>query len=149
MKERIAKIEDVVELEELRIGNLLEYKGKIVHVTMLSLDIDDEYQEIIGFCELGKNADEHADWNRAMALDLKRVLVTEAMLIELGFTFCEKQGINSYYRLGDIGVIFYDGACELSIIQDGAWDNLKDFYYVHTLQNLYYFLEGKELKYKP
>ncbi len=34
------KANEVVEIQHLRIGNILEYKGRLVHVTMLSLDID-------------------------------------------------------------------------------------------------------------
>lgn len=75
----------VIDPDELMIGNLLEYKGKIVHVTTLSLDIDDEYQETIGFCELGKTTDEICDWNRALADGLKPVRLSKGLLEKITF----------------------------------------------------------------
>jgi hypothetical protein len=45
----------VIELTELRIRNLLQYKGGIVHVTLLDTDVDDESEETIGFCKFGES----------------------------------------------------------------------------------------------
>jgi hypothetical protein len=33
--------ENIIELSELRIGNILEYRGRLVHVTLLDMDIED------------------------------------------------------------------------------------------------------------
>jgi hypothetical protein len=77
--------ETVIELRELRIGNLLTYKGKLVYVTSLSLDVDDESEDTIGFCEYGKARNEHAEWNRALYNDLKRIPITPEWLGRYGF----------------------------------------------------------------
>lgn len=76
-------IEDVIELKELRIGSILLYKGELHFVSMLSMDIDDEYQDMIGVTPLGKQSGEKADWNRT---DLKRIPLTEEWLTNLGFS---------------------------------------------------------------
>lgn len=75
----------LIDPKELRIGNILEYENDLVHVTSLSLDIDDEYQELIGFCKLGKDTDETVDWNRALCARLKPVPLTPVILRKCGF----------------------------------------------------------------
>src|SRR5688572_11860923 len=115
----------IIEPAELMIGNILEYKGKLVHVTSLSLDIDDEYQELIGFCECGKDTDEICDWNRALCDGLKPVKLTTNIFTNLnldwGFQYEQKKDgfsiqANQYIR---------DEHNEIAFIT-----------YIHELQNL-------------
>jgi hypothetical protein len=152
-------VEKLIDPGELRIGNILSYKGKLVHVTNLSLDIDDEYTDMIGFCQLGKTTDEIFDWNRALAGDLDRVRLTPEILKSCGF---EKDGFGCYnlsINPFDSGTkkLFFVG--DYLYLQEGSegehemkhhlvilWnkDLMKEFY-LHQLQNLYFSLTGKEL----
>lgn len=133
----------IIEPKDLRIGNVLLYKGRYVHVTMLSMDIDDEYQETIGFCKLGKHTNEICDWNRALCADLKTVPLTTEILQKVGF------------------IIVMDEDGQAALIQrgknkiDGVWIKRKGFKidgpylyinHLHQLQNLYFALTGEELK---
>lgn len=84
----------IIETSELMIGSVLEYEGNPVYITNLSLDIDDEYNEIIGFCELGKTTDEVSDWNRALCGKLKPVYLSNDILLNLGFRYDRVKGFN-------------------------------------------------------
>ena len=48
----------MIKANELRIGSLLAYASQIVHITSISLEIDDEYESSLGFCRLGEHANE-------------------------------------------------------------------------------------------
>lgn len=84
----------IIEPSEIMIGSILKYDGVPVHVTNLSLDIDDEYNEMIGFCYLGKTTDEIYDWNRSLCDKLKPVHLSNDILSNLGFTFSLVKGYN-------------------------------------------------------
>jgi hypothetical protein len=136
----------LLEPKDLRIGNALMYKEQFVHVTMLSLDIDDEYEDTIGFCEWGKNSNEIADWNRAMP-ELKPIPLTAQMLEGCGFEyfaggFYEKKLNRNIFNINiDIPKITlsddYHNEMQLTEIP---------CIYLHQLQNLYFALTGEELK---
>lgn len=143
--------ESVIDLRELRIGNLLEYKGQIVEVTSLSLDIDDEYQEIIGFCEYGKHSNEHADWNRSLYNDLKRISLSPNWLAKCGFGWDAEEQVY-YIQVGNNVCIEYDTDFNCSIVPETwrghplpIWGDNK---YLHKLQNIYFDNTGEELKIK-
>src|SRR4029078_5015495 len=55
-----------------------------VHVTTLSLDIDDEYEERIGFCLLDKRTDEEGGQIRNLA-DLQPIPLSPEILEAAGF----------------------------------------------------------------
>lgn len=142
---------EIIELKELRIGNILSYKGKLVEVSNLSLDIDDEYDHIIGFVDFSKNSNEIADWNRALAGDLKRIPLKEKWLEILGF---EKEGgynlkINKQSSTGiNASGAWLDGFHNewyfvFSQKQNKFYLKIK---YVHELQNLYFALTGEDLQ---
>lgn len=59
----------MVKARELRIGNLLDYKGQTVHVTSLSLDIDDEYEPNVGFCRHGEDVNEQIEPESSFGVD--------------------------------------------------------------------------------
>jgi hypothetical protein len=137
-------IDSVIDLQELRIGNLLEYRGELVSITMLSMDIDDEYNELIGFVKYGTCSNEHAEWNRALALDLKRIPLTSEWLERCGFKNEGKSVyVKDHFKIGvsDQGganwVFYFDR--HLSVSQCA---------YLHQLQNLYFLLMGQELTIK-
>lgn len=126
-----------ISIRELRIGNLLEFEGKVVHVTSLSCDIDDEY---------GKTTDEKVGWNQVIALRcipitskwLKRLdVVEETFLLKLAYTdfFLRYSGKDSV----DISIEDLNGNNHFFRY------NIK---YLHQLQNLYFALTGEELTIK-
>ncbi len=126
----------LLEPKDLRIGNILLYKGMYVHVTNLSLDIDDEYEETIGFCKLGETTNEMGGWNRNICADLKPILLTPELLGDAGFHKDEDWviivGFN--FTSSDQGYVCGD--------INGANTPLK---YIHQLQNFFYALVGTEL----
>lgn len=147
----------LIELMELKIGNYLLYKGEIVHVTSLSLDIDDEYEDTIGFCKLGETSNEVAAWNRSLYNDLERIPITQEYLNKLGF----EKSTTSPYNDCDAFVIFKDSArliwCAgdvFKLLSNGfirltnydIISNPNPIKHIHRLQNLIHGLTGKELK---
>jgi hypothetical protein len=130
----------LLEPKDLRIGNILLYKGKYVHITTLSLDIDDEYEETIGFCDLGKLSNEITDWNRSLIADLQPTPLTPELLEKCGF---EKR--NNVYSNGNMGfeVVSLKSGGEMYLVPNALY--CIDIKYLHQLQNLYFTLTGKEL----
>jgi len=151
------EVKELIELPELKIGNYLLYKGEIVHVTSLSLDIDDEYEDTIGFCKLGETSNEIAAWNRALANDLERIPITQEYLYKLGF----EKSTTSPYNDCEAFIIFKDAGrlvwCAGDIFKPLSHgfvritnydiiSNPNPIKYIHCLQNLIHGLTGQELK---
>jgi hypothetical protein len=132
----------LLELKDLRIGNILLYKGDYVHVTSLSMDIDDEYQETIGFCKLGKSTDEIADWNRALAADLSPVQITPEILERFGFSSLSVGSGDTSYHIEDSGNDFI--VVHFVLEQKIMYDD-REIKYAHQLQNLYFAMTMEEL----
>jgi hypothetical protein len=146
----------LLEPKDLRIGNILLYKGEYVHVTTLSMDIDDEYQETIGFCKVGETTNEIADWNRALCVDLSPVEITPEILEKSCDSFFPG-GENPFYifkvnKQGEL--VIFTGT---SLVGQANGIDKNDFYfsfngvliilkYLHQIQNLIFSLAGKELK---
>lgn len=140
----------VIELKELRIGNLLLYKGELVCVTMLSCDIDDEYEDQICFVNFGKSSNEKGGWNRSLVNDLQRIPLTPEWLERCGFIKGGDYGFGIGY--------FWDhpqDICLVEFIDNGEfrlygseWTIGKDFKFLHQLQNLYFALTAEELTIK-
>lgn len=144
----------LIDPRELRIGNILEYKGKFVHVTTLSLDVDDESQETIGFCELGKTSNEIADWNRALVKDLRRALITNGLLLRAGIV--PELGMMATFRHymntapgAPRGDLYKAGPVKLELVQERVFVWIHNFTveisHFHQLQNLFYALTGEEI----
>lgn len=142
--------EKIIDPRELRIGNYLLYDGKIVYVTALSLDIDDEYEEQILFCELGKTTDEKGGWNRALAGKLDRIEITPEWFASLGFEetnmpFTDILGYAKRSKSSFIGFTkqhaggFLISAPHLNFV----------IHFIHQIQNLYNSLTGEDLIYQP
>jgi hypothetical protein len=139
----------MIEITTLRLGNILLYKGEPHYVSMLSLDIDDEYQELIGVTPLGKRTGEKSDWIRAFGTnELTLAPITEEWLLKFGFAPYALKGwfqkeiepslsihINSSMQLCLYAGQYIDG--------EGAL--IETIQYVHQLQNLYFSLTGLEL----
>ncbi|MDB5199139.1 MAG: hypothetical protein JWO92_1102 [Chitinophagaceae bacterium] len=138
--------EDLIDIRELRIGNILNYDSEFVHVTMLSCDIDDEYTDIIGFCKLGQTINEKSDWNRALTDKLKPVPITSEILEKCGFRVWGNYYLSRYCALGkniDDGVDQYFPCLPKSEIESTIIG--VSFKYVHQLQNYLFGANGDEL----
>jgi hypothetical protein len=141
----------MIKVNELRLGNLLEYNNQIIHVTSLSLDIDDEYQPTIGICQYGEYRNEQMILEEA-AIGLKGIPLTHEWLERCGFEYLPfDNGISNYD--------FYkkSKAFELILVHEGVINEYEQgvFYYkdenrpvkhLHQLQNLYFAQTGEELK---
>lgn len=145
------EVKELIELSELKIGNYLLYKGEIVYVTLLSLDIDDEYEDTIGFCKLGEASNEITEWNRTLVNDLKRIPLTPKLLERCGFiNGGSHDGGNSSWRHPDFpfGLTDTNGAPGFSVyyFDDNHCSYPAEVDFVHQLQILFSALTGKELK---
>jgi len=89
------------------------------------------------------------DWN-----ELEGKTMTESVLLQSGFDFYDKKGDVKYYRHKenkDYGVIIDDASCEFCEVDcefnpdDTTWKCVADFYYVHSLQNIWFEITHNEL----
>lgn len=127
----------VFDVRELRIGNILLWKGRYVHVTSLSLDIDDEYEDSIGFCYLGKNTDEMGGWVRNICADLKPVELTSDILKPIS---------NSFLFAEVFKIVINEEGVFMEQYGEGL-EQLKNIQYYHQLQNIIYVLTDKTLSF--
>jgi hypothetical protein len=138
------EVKPLIELSELKIGNCLLYKGEVVYITSLSMDIDDEYEDMIGFCKLGETSNEIAAWNRSLYNDLERIPLTYEWVVKLGVHF------NYGYEFAKIFNLYIENGepvCKVYIQQySEGREPLPDIKYVHQFQVLFAALIGKELK---
>lgn len=149
---------DLIDITTLRLRNILSYKGDLVYVSMLSLDIDDEYTELIGITPFGKTIGEKVEWIRSFGHDLKPVELTEDLLLKAGFNKYEgydywtskPQNRVPIYENGVVNIIFSGGEYSYFVdAYDGGTSTDKqhviDVESEHQIQNLYFALSGKEL----
>jgi hypothetical protein len=141
---------ELIDITTLRLGNLLLYNNEPHYVSFLSLDIDDEYQELIGVTPFGKRSGEKNDWIRALGDSLKPIPITEEWLIKCGFEkgpAYEPEGITYKKRIGISPV-----AISTTERYRYLWIDEKlihhNHQHVHQLQNLYFALTGEELTIK-
>lgn len=141
---------------ELRIGNLiLSPDGKIYYVSNLSLDIDDEYNELIGAVMLGKTTHEILKEEREVYWN--PIPLTEDWLLKLGFKeevtygygWTTEKGLE-FHRNG-VSIVFFQGEYAYAYkVYDGGtsdeWYSQTTIKFIHQLQNLYFALTGEELK---
>lgn len=143
----------LIEIKELRIGNLLSYDNQIVHVTSLSLDIDDEYEDQIGFCKLGSVSNEIAAWNRSLVDKLAPIALTPEWLERCGYMKYVGNTGQEIYKcpVGSMALYKLAGSKDWIIGANdfsGGYLNLCTISYFHQLQNLYFALTGEELMIK-
>ena len=132
----------VIELKELRIGNILSYKGQYVHVTLISIDADDEYEDTIGFCPLGNSSGEKSGWNRSLADGLDRIPLSPEILEKCGFDLA---GLIYVHQEKAIILSKGDDGYYLSDLNGRPYSKNQQF--VHQLQNLYFALTGQDLNF--
>lgn len=138
------EVKPLIELSELKIGNYLLYKGEVVHITSLSLDIDDEYEDQIGFCKLGSISNEFAAWNRSLYNDLERIPLTYEWVVRLGVHF--NYGYE-FDRVFNLYIEHGEPICKIYLEQySEGREQLSSIQHVHQFQILFAALIGKELK---
>lgn len=148
--------QQVIELKELRIGNFLEYKGEIVYVSMLSLDIDDEYEDQIGITKFGTSSKEMGGWNRSLVNDLKRIPLAPEWLEKFGFELngqhpnvWSKDWAKELYVDQIVGLEFQTTGLLQAMVMGNDWVAFgRPLQFLHQLQNLYFALTGEELTIK-
>jgi hypothetical protein len=137
--------------QELRLGNYLLYDGRVVIVSMLSIDIREEFEKLIGFCYLDNLSNEYYG-NVGQTIDkLNPIPLTPEWLNRFNIKFGEALGYG--YPFGDNSNlyltkrIFNAVECSIMITSDGeeVFSHIK---HVHQLQNIYFALTGKELEIK-
>jgi hypothetical protein len=120
---------------ELRIGNLLDYNGKIVKVNTLAIDFHGNQTMLA--------SKENFLWNVSKIDGIKPIPLTEEWLLKFGFDerlhgwWSEK----IFLRKDENGNLWFDwnGTTQTESIE---------IKYLHELQNLYFALAGNELKIK-
>lgn len=111
--------------KEFRIGNLVEYDGRVFEIDSVS-----EVLPTLNTIEFGIGV---VDWN-----NLKPIPLTEDWLVRFGFEVYEFDHKENQYRFKERLIVIRDGC----FIDYGSSVSIK---YVHTLQNLIFALTGTEL----
>jgi len=95
-------MKEPISIRQFRIGNIVSYDGNPYYVSYLSLDIDDEHQDLIGVTEIGKIMNEVSGWNREEVIynHLDLLPLTDDWLIKLGFTYANENGQKFYWHIG-------------------------------------------------
>jgi hypothetical protein len=150
-------MKELLDIRDLRLYNLVLYKGELRYVSMLSLDIDDEYQDLIGVTPYGKTYGEKSDWIRAFGYDLTGVPTSDELLLKFGFTKDKDYdfGISlnkvPLYTKDDFNIMLSDGEYWYTTKQyDGgsseSFEAVTEVPFIHQIQNLYFDLNNKHLK---
>lgn len=144
--------EKIIDPRELRIGNYLLYEGKIVAVTVLSVNPKDFSKGVIAFNEIGKTDSQIGGNIDGFGNKLERIPITGEILERFGFLKYSCGG-NGRYNISDYIIEPTDrnpqrGYSILQIHDDGVLE-IAQFKYVHQLQNFYYSVTDEELKFKP
>jgi hypothetical protein len=161
----------MIDISHFRLRNIIDYKGETHYVSMLSLDIDDEYTDNIGVTPYGKTTGEKVDWINAFGEDIQPTILTEEWLIKFGFIKLHHFGNYEFTKLmtdpiegedksplsievihrNDDNVYIVRLVLEPMTEYEASsinYHNLPHIKYIHQLQNLYYALTGEELKIK-
>lgn len=157
----------MIKANELRIGNLLDNGYNLVHVTSISLDIDDEYAPIIGVCNRLENKNEVIIAEAAFGIEVKPIVLTPEWLERCGFEKAVYTDGIEYYQmdLTDYSNTFnqFNGSwkCYRVKLYNSDWyfeihkdktGHIPAFQeknnHLHQLQNLFFALTGEELEIK-
>lgn len=131
-------------IEELRIGNFVEYNGctGIVYAVHSPMPCEDEHFRDIGIVELVIGG-----IVKARIDEIQPIQLTEELLLKLGFEKSDKlysTWFNHYYwniTSGDISFNLIDNGTLECI----SYRHIKS---MHQLQNLIYAIDGEELEIK-
>lgn len=152
----------MIKVEELRCGNLVEFKGQ--HVPIVKIDSQNELidQDAIlsykGSVVVPEYSPDGRIWNynSPWVQQIKPIPLTEEWLLKLGFWEKYKSTCNRWY----LRATHLNSGCEIIDPEDDDTGKLtgKFYYrnsdgdidvpYVHQLQNLYYAITKEELTIK-
>lgn len=116
--------------QELRIGNLINYKGEPIIVTMIGkygIQSDDEDRTV--------NA-------KFSTPDLTPIPLTPELLERCGF-------LKSSFSYSLLGIYFIEPVEDYYVFGERYQGAYAKFHYLHQLQNLYFALTGSEIEIKP
>jgi hypothetical protein len=143
----------MLKVNELRIGSLLDNGYNIVHVTSISLDIDDEYNPVIGVCRHGEHRNEVIIAEAAFGIEVKAIPLTPEWMERCGFspyTGGTTDDNKFYIQVGNNLYLNFYVRSENWCVEPEGWSNEQTCWlqpkYLHQLQNLYFALSGEELK---
>ena len=135
--------------QELRIGNLVCYNGKVVKVEQIT-------KHKIGY----HTKPNETRMNYARLCDIEPIPITEELLLKIGFKK-ERDGYLHYSDHNDefsikfvLGYAFieYANLCfnpeDVTETNYGSSLEFPNSLHLHTLQNIWYLLTGKELEIK-
>lgn len=139
-----------MDVRELRIGNLIEYKGKaapIVRIDSLNELKERGYTGSVTIAEYDDDGRTIWNYNAPWLAQIKPIELSEEWLLKAGFEIDNKSafslGHEKPFKVYRKGLFTYNG------IQSAWWYNgqvlQKQPEYVHKLQNLFFELEGTEL----
>jgi len=122
------------------------YGNRHHYISMLSLDIDDEYQDLIGVTPLEKTSGEKSGWNREEVIydHLELIPLSEEWLVKLGF----KESRSHFEKGFPLWVCIGGLTGPTDIWIHGNYTPAVKVGYVHQLQNLHFALTGEELTIK-
>lgn len=139
-------------IEELRIGNYVEYNGctGVVYAVHSPIPCEDEHFRDIGIVELviGGIVTARID-------EIQPIPLTEELLLKFGFErkSYTTEGVEIeivFYQIGNIVIYLLRDFFEIEIITSSGHFNLRKTFpkNLHQLQNLYHSLTGQELEIK-
>ena len=142
-----------MQAQELRIGNYVDYFGKITQIDGIKRCSDGSFA--VEICEKRPSGCSWCEYAPIETPSLKPIPLTEEWLLNFGFELEADEGDIKYFMNNRInrnyGVKLYDNeelyiyheypmSCEYTILQE--------INHVHQLQNLYWCLCGEELTLK-
>lgn len=138
-----------MEANELRIGNILYFPITTEYVKVLGINAHEKFGTIYNTVSFKKDLNLYCESIHT----LHPVLINEEWLLKFGFKkiIIDCDGfVGTDYELVDKDFILsYSDDFSISILGEredfGIAPPLKNFKYVHQLQNLYYLLTQKEL----
>lgn len=127
----------MIQAGELRIGNLAERDGNLLKVIRISKD------GIVNYDLIKKSQGIHVNSGNVVAIKL-----TEEWLIKLGFN--KLNNSNEWYviKQNDFELSIHLSGNEICFGSGNVFFK-GNFKHIHTIQNLYFALTGKELSYDP
>jgi len=124
-----------MEASELRIGNLVDFEKQSFIITRIK-DID--------FCQVSLGKTSKREDLAVHITAISPIPLTEEWLVNLGFDKWNNIQIGADVSCDHLNLTKFGDT--LIYDQEGDFIVLKQTEYVHSLQNLYFALTGKELK---
>lgn len=127
-----------MEVQELRLYNLLQYENDVVPVVGLNLE-KDKNLSLIQIQQGNSKIHVHSQ-------QLKPIRLTSEWLSKFGFKESYRSDSRIRYDLPNFGKYDFDLSKDKILEGFLYFGNYIRFHYIHQLQNLHFVLTGKELK---